>query len=103
MNSKFDYLLVTNDKYELPIMIECSLHKLAKASGYDVNVIKQAYYRNGVVDGCYRVRAVDIREPKDKFNLCEYKEFCKDNGLPLGNFSSIQKFAQECFELCEGF
>ncbi|MBQ8206397.1 MAG: hypothetical protein IJZ77_02960 [Bacilli bacterium] len=98
-----NYLLVTNDIYEFPIIIADSLIELAKLSGYSHDAIRQALCRDSVLEGRYKVRVVDIREPKDKFNLCEYKEFCEGNGLPLGNFSSIKKFAEVCFEVAEGF
>lgn len=52
---RYDYLLVTNDRYEFPIHIAKSLVELAKISGYAYEAVKKSYERDTALDGVLRL------------------------------------------------
>jgi hypothetical protein len=91
------YMLVTADKFEFPIFIMNSLKEIADFLNMKYESIRSAWHRDAVLEDCYKIRRVDTREPKDKFNLFEYKEFCEKKGCPLDSFSSVKQFANQCY------
>ena len=98
MQVGFVYMVVTADKYELPVMVCDSLAELVSMSGFNIDSIKSAILRGSVIDNKYKIYRVDIREPEEKFNEKEYKKFCQFFNLAEQNFKSIQLFREYCFK-----
>ena len=97
LGGKKVYELITADKYELPIYVTDTLDDMSKLSGYNFNTLYSAFRDNSLISKRYKLIAVDIREPYEKFNFCDYKMFCAINGLKESNFSSLESYKRFCY------
>lgn len=97
MLNNFVYLLVTADKFELPVMEADTIKELSEMTGYSQGTIKSAIFRASVLDNKFRIVKVDIREPEEMFTEKEYIKYCKENKLEVKSFDSIIKFKDYCY------
>ena len=103
MKNKFVYVFAFADEYELPLMVADTLDEVSKEFNFSWACLQRALLRNSLIAGMYKIRRVDIMEPKDKFNdFEEYKLFCSEHGLRENNSKSLYLFKEFCFrdELC---
>lgn len=92
------YLLVTNDKSELPVSLGAdTLKELSLITGFSYNELSHSLYHHYLVNRRYKVIKVDIREPEDRFNYEDYKLYCWTNQIPVGSFKSLEQFKKHCY------
>ena len=54
------YFLVTADEYELPMYVETSWRKLARASHIPLATLRLAWSRNSLIRGKYKVEVINF-------------------------------------------
>lgn len=92
------YLLVTNDKYELPVSLGAdTLKELSKITGFSYYELLNSLYHNYLVSRKYKVIKVDIREPESRFDYEDYKKYCWTNQIPVDSFKSLEQFKKYCY------
>ena len=94
---KSTYILITNDEYELPVLVFDRLEDIAECLGISFMRCFQAFMRNTILFGQYRIKKINLVEPQDNFNFISYKKYCEDNGLSVSNFQSLSQFKSLCF------
>lgn len=97
MKKDYVYLLVTADKFELPVLESETIQEMSEMSGYNINSLKSALKSDSIVDLKYKLIKVDIREPEEMFTEEEYIKYCKANKLDIKSFDSIIKFKDYCY------
>ena len=90
--SNYIYVLVTADKYELPLCVADTMEDLSKMIHIKRITLTQALERKSLISGKYRVIRVNVKDLE--FNFADYNEFCKTENIKPGHARSIQKFKE---------
>ncbi|MBE5741199.1 MAG: hypothetical protein E7351_01535 [Clostridiales bacterium] len=97
MKKDYVYLLVTADKFELPLMVAETFAELTEMTGLQYTTLRSALIRNSVIDGRYRIIKVDTREPEERFTKSDFVEYCREKNLEETDFDSFKAFMEFCF------
>jgi len=97
MKRNYVYLFVEANDLELPMIVTDTLEEMSEMSGYNLKTLYSACERNSLINGKFRIRKVDVRDPEEKFDFEEYKKFCKDNNLKVSDFKNLQRFRQQSY------
>lgn len=96
-NIKFTYVFSLADDLELPLFVGDTIEEIQAFSGFNWAMLQRAMLRNSVIAGRYRLRRVDIRDPEEKFNFEDYRNYCKSANLKESSFDSLRRYRQYCF------
>ena len=95
---KTTYMLVTTDKYELPVSVCDTLKEMSNETGIPFTQLYQSYYRNETcAGGRYRVHKIDISEKEfNPFNAEDYAIWCELHNLRTCEFDNLKKYRRIC-------
>lgn len=99
MKRKYVYLLVSNDKWELPCAVADTLKELSDITDIPFCSLWNSYRRkNSCHCRKYRVYKVDITDYDEYgFNFFDYLRYCKLYNLKDNQFSSLEQFKNFLF------
>ena len=94
------YLLVTADKYELPVCVGDTIEELSCCTGLTWTSLQRGALRNSLIAGKYRIYKIDdVRSDEERFNdVSDYKQFCIKHNLRENNFKSLEAYHKYIYE-----